>query len=127
MSLSRWTLKRLPIIKASLRKGLNRDQIGAACGVTEKTIDRDMRAWVDSGLFETWLKEEFLDLHNYARDADPIEAYKQVAKIVGRMVTRKVEAKHVEELREIKLVWVVDESNTRDKVSPSQRAAELSQ
>lgn len=50
-----------------------------------------------------------------------------MAKIVGRMVTRKVEAKHVEELREIKLVWVVDESNTRDKVSPSQRAAELSQ
>jgi len=93
MSLSTATLKRIPIIKESIRKGLNREQIGAKCGVTEKTIDRDMKAWVQSGLFEIWLKEEFVDLHNYVRDADPVIAYKEIARIVGRMVTRKIEAR----------------------------------
>jgi chromatin segregation and condensation protein Rec8/ScpA/Scc1 (kleisin family) len=99
MSLSTRTLKRIPIIKESLRKGLNREQIGEKCGVTEKTIDRDMKAWVESGLFEIWLKEEFIDLHNYARDADPITAYKEIARIVGRMVTRKIEAHTLEEIK----------------------------
>ena len=91
MSLSTQTLKRLPKIKEGLRKGLNREQIGQSCGVTEKTIDRDVNAWVESGLFETWLRLEFVDLHNYVRDANPIEAYKQIAKIVAKMVTRKAE------------------------------------
>ena len=93
MSLSHKTRIRLPTIQQGLRKGLNRNQIGAQCGVTEKTIDRDMKTWVESGLFEIWLKEEFVDLHNYTRDADPITAYKEIARIVGRMVTRKIEAK----------------------------------
>lgn len=127
MSLSTSTLKRLPTIKQSLRKGLNREQIGAKCGVTEKTIDRDMKAWVNSGLFEIWLKEEFLDLHNYARDADPITAYKEIARIVGRMVTRKAEIKTTEEIREIKLLWIKNESNPTDKVSASQRTGGVSQ
>lgn len=116
MSLSTAMLKRLPLIKQGLREGLNREQIGAHCRVTEKTIDRDMKAWVQSGLFEIWLKEEFLDLHNYARTADPITAYKEIARIIGKMVTRKVEAHTVEEIREIKLSWIKDESNTADKV-----------
>lgn len=127
MSLSTSTLKRLPTIKQSLRKGLNREQIGAKCGVTEKTIDRDMKAWVNSGLFEIWLKEEFLDLHNYARDADPITAYKEIARIVGRMVTRKAEIKTTEEIREIKLLWIKNESNPANKVSASQRTGGVSQ
>lgn len=91
MSLSTRTLKRLPTIKECLRKGLNRDQIGARCGVTEKTIDRDMNAWVDSGLFEIWIKQEFVDLHHYARDNNPMDAYKEVARLVGKMITRKAE------------------------------------
>ncbi len=116
MSLSRWTLHRLPKIKVGLRKGLNRDQIADLCGVTEKTIDRDMRGWVDSGLFEVWLKEEFVDLHHYARDSNPLEAYKEIARLVGKMITRKIEAKTVEEIREIKLLWIKDESNPADQV-----------
>lgn len=92
MSLSRMTLKRLPTIKTSLRRGLNREQIGAKCGVTEKTIDRDMKAWVQSGLFDVWLREEFLDLHNYVRDEDPIEAYRQIAKLVGKGLVHRIES-----------------------------------
>lgn len=94
------TIIRLPIIKQGLREGLNYTQIGERCGVTEKTIDRDMTSWVNSGLFEQWLKTEFVELHEYARQANPIEAYKEISKIVGRMVTRKTEVKEEINVRE---------------------------
>ena len=102
MSLSTYTLTRLPYIKQGFRKGLSRTQIGLSCKepVTEKTIDRDMKAWVTSGQFEIWLKEEFAELHHYAREANPMEAYKEISKIVGRMITHKTEIKseHKEEV-----------------------------
>jgi len=102
MSLSQHTLKRLSTIQQGLREGLSREQIGANCKVTEKTIDRDMQEWVQSGLFEVWLKTEFVTLHSYAVGANPLEAYKEVAKIVARMVTQKRELK--EEITETKTV-----------------------
>lgn len=93
MSLSTATLKRLPKIKHGLIKGWNREQIGAKCEVTEKTIDRDMEAWVQSGLFEVWIKEEFLRLHPKVVKEDIVEAYRNISKLVGKMITRKFEAK----------------------------------
>ena len=125
MSLSTHTLKRLSTIKTGLREGLTRPVLGKRCGVTEKTIDRDIKAWVNSGLFETWIREEFLDLHNYVRDADPVEAYRQVSKLVAKMITQKIEAKT--EHREIKLSWEIHDSSTKDSVSAAHRAEKLSQ
>ena len=91
MSLSTQTLKRLPAIKEGLLKGLNYTQIGGKCGVTEKTIDRDIGKWVESGEFETWIKTEFLRLHTIMIHEYPLEAYKQISKIMAKMVTRKAE------------------------------------
>lgn len=116
MSLSTQTLKRLPTIKAGLLKGLNYTQIGNKCGVTERTIDRDIKVWLESGQFETWIKEEWIRLHNLIIHEEPVEAYRQLTKILAKMVTRKAELKTTEEIREIKLVWIKDESNPRDKV-----------
>ena len=110
MSLSTQTQKRLPKIKAGLLKGLNYSQIGSQCGVTEKTIDRDIYKWLNTGDFETWLKEEWVRLHNMIIHENPTEAYRQVTKILGRMVTRKVEAHSIEEIREIKLTWIKDDT-----------------
>jgi len=93
MSLSTQTLKRLPKIKRGVILGLNRDQIGATCQVTEKTIDRDFIAWVDSGLFEVWIKEEFVRLHPQVCKKDLVEAYRNITKLVGKMITRRIEAK----------------------------------
>ena len=111
------TRKRLPTIKTSLLKGLNRDQIGEKCGVTEKTIDRDVKAWVESGDFETWIKEEFLRLHAQIIHNDPVEAYRQITKLLGRTLTQRVEA--IQEIRHIELSWKIDESKTRNKVQSS--------
>jgi len=93
MSLSTQTLKRLPKIKHGLIKGLNRVQIGDKCGVTEKTIDRDMQSWVQSGLFEIWIKEEFVRLHPKALKKDLMEVYKEICKLVGKTIIRKAEIK----------------------------------
>ena len=99
MSLSTQTLKRLPKIKAGLFTGLNYTQIGTNCGVTEKTIDRDIKTWIESGQFETWIKEEWVRLHNLILHDNPTEAYRQISKIIARMVTRKAELKTTEEIK----------------------------
>ncbi len=91
MSLSVHTLKRLPQIQQGLREGLNREQIGANCKVTEKTIDRDMNDWVQSGLFEIWIKTEFVQLYYHAKESNTMETFKEIGRIVGRMVTQKRE------------------------------------
>ena len=119
MSLPRQTLKRLPNIKAGLLKGQNYTQIGVKCGVGEKTIDRDISKWVDSGQFETWVKEEFVRLHTQIIHDNPVEAYRQISKIVGRMVTRKIESKHTEEIRDLKVhIFQVDRKSLEDESTP---------
>ena len=93
MSLSAQTQRRLPTIKRDLLLGLTSAQIGDKLGVTEKTIDRDLKAFINSGEFESWIKEEWLRLHNIILHEDPVEAYRNISKLVSHMMTRKVEKK----------------------------------
>jgi DNA-binding transcriptional regulator LsrR (DeoR family) len=101
MSLTTQTLKRLPYIQQGLHEGLNRQQIGQACGVTEKTIDRDMNAWVESGLFEIWIKKEFVETYPDIKREDKVLAFQEIAKLVGKMLTRKIERKEQIDIRQI--------------------------
>jgi hypothetical protein len=57
--------KRLRIQKLiqGLRKGSLLADVALECGVSEKTIDRDMAEWKDNGGFDKWLLSEFLRLH----------------------------------------------------------------
>jgi len=93
MSLTTQTLKRLPYIQQGIHEGLSREQIGQSCGVTEKTIDRDMNAWVESGLFEIWIKKEFVETYPDIKREDKVLAFQEIAKLVGKMLTRKIERK----------------------------------
>lgn len=115
MSLSIQTQRRLPKIKTGLLKGLNYTKIGTSCGVTERTIDRDVKAWVESGEFETWVKQEWVRLHGLIVKAYPEIAYKELSRILGRMVTRKIEKTVDVEVRSIELSWKHDSSD-RDTV-----------
>lgn len=123
MSLSTQTQKRLPTIKQGLLTGLNYENIGRKCGVTERTIDRDISNWVDSGQFETWIKEEWMRLHNIIVHEDPVEAYRQITKLVRRMVTQKVEAK--EEIIEMKAIHVDISVFSDDEKSILDKAARI--
>jgi len=100
LSLTTQTLKRLPYIQQGIHEGLNRQQIGQACGVTEKTIDRDMNSWVESGLFEVWIKKEFVETYPDIKKEDKFLAFQEIAKLVGKMLTRKIERKEQIEISE---------------------------
>ena len=112
MSLSTQILKRLPQIKYGLLHGLTYIQIGESCGVTERTIDRDVKAWVESGEFETWIKQEWVRLHNIILHEDPVEAYRQITKILGHMVTRKIEKREEIDIKEIRIGWNLNSNDT---------------
>jgi len=93
-------MSRLRTIQDGIFKGLNREQIAQECKVTEKTIDRDMNVWVNSGLFEVWLKKEWVQLHQIIIHENPTEAYRNLTKLVSHMLTRKVEMKEEISVRE---------------------------
>lgn len=98
--LSYSTRKRLPRIVEGLIKGENYDQIAKAVGVkNRRTIERDIKAWRDTGGFEEFFIKEFLKLHGKIRKSDPVEAYRQVTKMLARTVTRKFEAELKQEIQ----------------------------
>lgn len=122
MSLSQLTpqtLKRLPHIKEGLLKGNNYTTIGQKCGVTERTIDRDIKSWLQSGDFEDWIKTMWIELHGKITAEDPTEAYRQVSKLMAKMITQKQEIKADvnQTISEIK-VSIIDNSRTATEDAP---------
>lgn len=104
MSLSTQTQHRLPQIKEGLLSGKNYTEIGLICGVTERTIDRDVKAWVESRQFETWIKEEWLRLHTIILDKYPVEAYREVSRLLGKTLTQRIEAREQVEIKQAIIV-----------------------
>ena len=93
MSLPQQTLQRLPKIKAALLEGKHINEIAIICKVTEKTVDRDLQKFRASPLFEEWLREEWQRLHYIIINENPVEAYRQLTRLLGQTFTRKIEAK----------------------------------
>jgi len=91
MSLPEATRIRLPKIKTGLIEGKTSEQIAKECGVTRETIERDKHAWRQSGDFEDWIKEEWLRLHILIQEKDPVIAYKEITRLLGKTLTQKVE------------------------------------
>jgi hypothetical protein len=57
-----------------------------------------MRGWIESNLFETWIKEEFVETYPDIKKEDKGLAFQEIAKLVGKMLTRKIERKEQIEL-----------------------------
>ena len=93
MSLPQQTVKRLPKIKAGLLIGKKAYTIAEECGVTEKTIDRDLKKWRQSGDFVDWIKQEWVRLHHVVVTENPVEAYRQLTRLLGQTFIRKMEVK----------------------------------
>jgi hypothetical protein len=98
MTLSRQTQVRLPKIQKALFQEKTMQEIAEICKVSDKTIDRDMKAWIDSGEFELWLKEEWLRVYIDIKKIKPIIAFEALNNLVGKMLTRKIERKEQIEL-----------------------------
>lgn len=84
--------KRLEVIQKELPKGTTHEEIARLCGVTRRTIERDIAEWRAEGGFERWLQDEFFRLHDKVRSDDEKTAYKVIARLLERTLKQKVEA-----------------------------------
>lgn len=92
--LPRITRVRIPQIIQGLLEGKTHEEIAKECGLkNRRTIERDIQAWRDSGGLETFLTEEWLKMHGKIKEQDPIEAHRQLTKLLGKTLTKKVESK----------------------------------
>jgi hypothetical protein len=106
MSLSTQTQIRLPTIKQGLLEKQTQTTIANQCKVTRKTIVRDIKAWVKTPDFFTWLRIVWLD--KYKKVPDEL-AFKEITKLLAKTIPQETHS--IGEIREIKLVWKLDESN----------------
>jgi hypothetical protein len=52
-----------------------------------------MRKWKLTGGLETWVRSEFFDMHEQAKQEDFMTSYKEIAKLMARTMTQRTEAK----------------------------------
>lgn len=104
MSLSTQTRIRLPKIKKGLVEGLTLGQIADICGVKERTINRDKEAWLASGDFEIWLRDEWLRIHAQIVKKDPKEAYRSLTRLVGRQIAQRI-TQEIKAEEKIEITW----------------------
>jgi len=52
-----------------------------------------MQGWIESDLFEIWIKEEFIETYPDIKKEDKVLAFQEIAKLVAKMLTRKIESK----------------------------------
>ena len=91
--------RRLEILKEELPKGTSQAAIAEVCGVTRRTIARDIQKWKADGGFEDWLDEEFFQLHSQVRDEDAETAYKVIARLKEKTMVRRIETEQRVEIR----------------------------
>lgn len=89
------TRERIPKIMLGLLRGKTNAEIAKTTipPVTDWTIKKDRRLWRNSGGYYEWLEGEFFRLHGDMRDEDRKTAYKEVCRLLGRFISRKIEAK----------------------------------
>jgi len=88
--LSKSTEIRLPTIKQGLLQKWTRKQIGEACNVSEKTIQRDIGEWVQTDDFVRWLRELWLDYQQKLEDDDLV--FRELTKLFIKSMVETVKA-----------------------------------
>jgi len=88
--LSTQTNLRLPKIKAGILAKKTRTQIGDDCGVSERTIRRDITDWTKTDDFLRWAREVWID---YLSKVDDVEVFRQATKIIIKTIPTQAEIK----------------------------------
>lgn len=84
-------LRRRQIIKENTASHTNAE-IARICGVTERTIDRDIAEMKESGEWTEWLEATLLDLMRDGELSDA-EKFREIAKLYGKTLTTKSESR----------------------------------
>ena len=85
--------QRLEILKRELLLGSTHTEIAEMCGVSRKTIERDIRKWELTGGFEDWIRREFKDLFVGISETDEPLAFREMSKLAARTMTTRTESK----------------------------------
>jgi len=104
--------QRLEILKRELLLGSTHEEIAEICGVSRKTIERDIRKWELTGGFEDWIRREFKDLFVGISETDEPLAFREMSKLAARTMVQKSEAK-VEGFGQL-LIWRPDQEPEAD-------------
>lgn len=115
--LSKKQLVRLNKIKQYLLEGRSYTEIAGLCGITRMTLYRDIRAWIKTGDFDEWLREEWLKIHqDVMKKKDMKEVYRQLSGMIKRRIAEKIEA-------EVKETVTVTPQVDWDSLSDAERTA----
>lgn len=110
IKLRKATRKRIPRIIDGLLSNKTHEEIAKGLGIkNRKTIERDLKAWRLSGGMETFLQNEWLRLHGKVKEMDPVEAHRQLTKLLGKTMAQKIEAQIAQKEPFIIKMWKPDQ------------------
>lgn len=78
------------IIKENIFK-TNYQGLANLCGVTKRTIIRDVNQWRQDGGFEESLIDEFVSTYPNIKQQFPDKAFDRLCYLIGRQMTRKID------------------------------------
>ena len=70
----------------------NYNGLAQLCGVTKRTIIRDINQWRQDGGFEECLVDEFVTSYPNIKKVFPEKAFDRLCYLLGRTLTRKIES-----------------------------------
>jgi len=83
-------------IKQMLLENKTHLDMSQALKIHRRTLYRKIQKWIKTEDFETWLKQAWLQKY---QKVDDVEAFKGLTRLLGYVITRKLEVKeHVEQV-----------------------------
>ena len=119
VTLSRADQRHLPKIKAMLLEGASQLDISRALNLRRETVNRKIHRWMKTEDFETWLKHVWIDLYSTIRGEDPKEAFRQVTKLIAKMMVAKTHAEFEGKL-EVVAPWLNKFQSQETNTPPTQ-------
>lgn len=106
---------RLEKIKENITQ-LTYEELATLCGVTKRTIRRDIEQWKQQGGYDEFLTEEFFKLYGIIKVKDPKYAFKRLCDLLSRRQDQLAPVIEQHEDGYI-LKWEkVETKNTTDKI-----------
>ena len=95
--------QRREVIKDNITK-LSYKEISQLCGVTKRTIRRDVEEWKHQGGYDEFLTEEFFKLYGIIKLEDPRHAFDRLCDLLRRRQDQ-IQPPQEEQVDAYELVW----------------------
>ena len=105
VTLSNADRRHLPKIKAMLLEGASQLDISRTLHLRRETVNRKIQRWMKTEDFEIWLKQIWIELYGEIKREDPREVFRQVTKLIAKMMVAKTHAE-IEGKLEVYAPWL---------------------